>query len=259
MAIADYRGLREAGWTDDQLVAVLDEHDVTIDEVEVIFGFSAPPGPADVPERPGLTYADPDVEAAAFRMADVFGARRVQAVDRLGEMRADDEAIDAFGALCDRAAAHELGVALEFVPYSSISDLDSAVAVVEGAGRSNGGLCIDSWHFFRGGHSLDALAGVDPTRIVMIQINDGPMKPEDDNRMADAVHHRRCPGEGEFDLDGFVGTLARLGVEAPISVEIYSDVLDRLPSAVAARAAAASTCGLLDRARRPLPESPCDR
>jgi sugar phosphate isomerase/epimerase len=40
-------------------------------------------------------------------------------------------------------------VALEFRPYSNIPDVAAAANIVAEADRANGGLCVDTWHFFR--------------------------------------------------------------------------------------------------------------
>ncbi len=249
MMVGNYLTLREQGWRDSELLAVLRHFDVTLDEVEVLFGFFATPGPAGLPDRPGLIYADPAVEQGAFHLADVFGARRVQVVGTFDDTPVGAEVIEAFGDLCDRAAGHGLQVALEFLPYSNIADLSTATKIVDSADRPNGGLCIDSWHVFRGSTDLDALAATDPTKILMLQINDGPATPTDLNRRVDAVHHRRCPGEGEFALDDFLRVVDQPGLDAVVSVEVYSDALDRLPTAEAARRAADTTQSLLARHR----------
>ena len=38
-----------------------------------------------------------------------------------------------------------MGVALEFVPYAAVRDLPGAAAVVEAAGRANGGVLVNSF------------------------------------------------------------------------------------------------------------------
>lgn len=250
LALPYYAALRADGWTDDELHRVLDDFGVTIDEVEVLFGFHAPPGPANLRARPGLVYADPAAERTAFRLADEFGVRHVQAVGTLGDETAGPEAVDAFASLCDRAAPHGLAVALEFVPYSSIPDLASAAALVAAADRPNGGLCVDTWHFFRGRPDLDLLASVPGGQVLMVQVNDGPEQPDSQDRMVDAVHGRRCPGEGDFDLDGFLGALDRPDIAASVSVEVYSDALWRLTSTEAARRAVTTTRSALAADRR---------
>jgi sugar phosphate isomerase/epimerase len=245
MAIPDYLALTAAGWTDTELLRVLSDHGMRIDELEVLFGFAGPPGPAGVPDRPGLVYADPAIEAAAWRMADVFGPSHVQAVGTFASGPPGPEVVSAFAALCDRAAPHGVKVALEFVPYTDIPDVTTAAGVVSGAGRPNGGLCVDSWHFFRGSAAVSDLRAVDPAAILMIQLNDGPAVPDTANRAADAVHHRRCPGDGDFDLATFLAAMVGPELAASISVEIYSDSLWRQTSEQAARRAGETTRSLL--------------
>jgi sugar phosphate isomerase/epimerase len=247
LMIGDYLALRKACWTDGELLGVLEQHGVTIDEVEVLFGFAGPAGPANIPERPGLIYADAEAERAAFHMGDVFGVRNVQATGRFTSPPTRSGTTESFGSLCDRAAEHGMAVALEFVPYTDIPDLAAAAQIVADAGRPNGGLCVDSWHFFRGSADFHTLEGLDPAIIRMIQINDGPVVPEDSNRAVDSVHHRRCPGEGEFHLERWLGAMNRPGLAASVSVEVYSDELTRMGTAAAAQRAGAATRDVIQR------------
>lgn len=241
LMLGEYIALRAQGWTDAALRAVLDEHSVVIGEVEVLFGFAAPPGPAAVAERPGLVYNDPDLERAAFHLADAFGVPTVQAAGTFADPPPTDQVAEAFAKLCDRAAAHGMKVALEFVPYTDIPDVAAADAIVAAAGRPNGGLCVDSWHFYRGRANLEALQGVPAERITMIQVNDGPLRPDSVNRRFDAIHNRRLPGDGEFDLVTWLRAMRRPGLHASVSVEVYSDALAALGAAKAASAAFAAT------------------
>ena len=55
-----------------------------------------------------------------------------------------------FAALCDRAARHGLLVAFEFLPWSDVPDVAAAWRLIRLADRKNGGLLIDTWHYFRG-------------------------------------------------------------------------------------------------------------
>ncbi|MFC0529093.1 sugar phosphate isomerase/epimerase family protein [Phytohabitans kaempferiae] len=247
LSVPYYRQLLEQGWTHAEMRRVLDDFAVTIGEVEVIFGFCAPPGPANIPERPGLVYADPEVEAAVLRLADEFGAPRAQAVGTFDTEPPGERAVEAFAALCDRAAPHGLSIALEFVPYTNIPDVATAAAIVSAADRSNGGLCVDAWHFFRGDPDWHELAKAGPAHFTMVQVNDGPLVTETGNVRMEAVSRRRCLGEGEFDLERFLQVVRPAGDPRPVSVEVYSTALDRLPSARAARAAVA---GLADRMPR---------
>ncbi|MEU7812208.1 sugar phosphate isomerase/epimerase family protein [Pseudonocardia sp. NPDC049154] len=237
LAVPYYRRLRAEGWRPAELRAVLDDHGIVAAEAEVLFGFCAPPGPANVPGRPGMVYADPEVERAVVELGDELGVPLVQAVGTFDDRPVDQRVVDSFGELCDRLGPHGLTVALEFVPYTNIPDVSTADRVVTAAGRANGGLCVDSWHFFRGDADWAALSSVPADRIVMVQVNDGPLRPETDDVRAEAVSRRRCVGRGEFALGRFLDVVRPPGDPRPVSVEIYSDALDRLTSVDAAHAA----------------------
>ena len=198
--------------------------------------------PANVPDRPGMIYADPETEQMAFHLADVFGARRVLALGTFDCRPVGPDVIDAFAALCDRAASHSMQVALEFTPYSNIPDARTASQIVAAAHRPNGGICIDAWHFFRGSADFDDLAAVDLAKTFMIQFNDGPATPIDPDLRADAIHNRRCPGQGDFDLERFLRTLDQPGLDLPVSVATFDHRLHRQTTSAAVHAAAASTC-----------------
>lgn len=252
LTTVEYRHLLTIGWTDVTIRATLERYGITLAEAEFIVGFWVEPGPANLPERPGLVYADPVAEAALFRMADEFGVGVMQAVGTFDSCALGDEVPEAFAALCDRAAPHGLDVALEFVPYTSIPDLDTARGIVTAAGRPNGGLCVDTWHFFRNGGDVSQLAGIDPAIVKMVQVNDGPIVPGPDVR-TETVTMRVCPGEGEFPVADFLRTLAEAGVDIPLSVEIYSLELERSTSMAAAERAAAGTWAAAEQASRPAP------
>jgi sugar phosphate isomerase/epimerase len=131
-----------------------------------------------------------------------------------------------FAGICDRAAAHGLLVAYEFLPWTETPTAEATLPIVEAAGRANGGLLVDTWHLFRGGGTLDSLAALPPARITAVQIDDaGPPVGE---MWEDTTLRRLLPGRGELDLVGFLRTLRSMGVDAPIGIEIMNADLDRL-------------------------------
>lgn len=143
-----------------------------------------------------------------------------------------------FGALCDAAADLGLSIALEFVPTGGVPGLREALKVIDKAGRPNGGLMIDAWHFFRSNSSLADLAAVPGDRIFSVQLNDAPAAPEPDLNIG--MMNRQLPGEGEFDLTGLMRALAATGTDAFVGVEVFSKTLDDLPTDDAARECAAA-------------------
>ena len=232
MHVRDYANLRSAGWTDADLRAVLRDNGFDLIEIETLLGWDDPPERRDAD---GVRR-----EQLAFELADAVGARHVVAVGALtGEAR--DTAAEGFAGLCDRAADHGLLVALEPQACSTITDLQSAVAIVRTAGRPNGGLNLDIWHATRGSWPRAELAALNRDEIVVAQIDDGPLTPVTDDYLAECTHYRAVPGDGEFDIAGFLGVLYGTGTTAPVSVEVMSDELDELPVRTAAERLATAT------------------
>jgi sugar phosphate isomerase/epimerase len=110
---------------------------------------------------------------------------------------------DTFGTFCDAAAGHEIRVELEFVPYWGIPDLTAAWKIVQGAGRGNSGIMIDTWHFQKGSRDFEAdlalLRTIPGRYLTSIQLADGAVTPEADSLRGEGTL-RRFPGDGELAL-----------------------------------------------------------
>lgn len=166
-------------------------------------------------------------------LAAKLGASVVSTAELFGVPFDLDSIVGHFGTLCDAAADHGLRIALEFVPTGGVPALQEAMQVIDRAGRNNGGLMVDAWHFFRSNSSLADLAAVPGDRIFSIQLNDAPATPEPDLNVG--MMSRLLPGQGEFDLTGFMAALAATGTEAFIGIEVFSKSLDRLSTQMAAQ------------------------
>ena len=198
---------------------------------------------------PGHDEACRRQEALAYEMADRWGCRYVQVIgDAEGPL---DGAAAGFAALCDRAADHGLLVGLEWVPsMTNIVDAATALRIVTEADRSNGGLCVDSWHFTRSTNNLDDLRAVPGDKVVATQWNDGTVAPQHADYYTDCLTNRVPPGEGEFALIEIVRILDANGSTAPIGIEVCSAELWARPVDVAARAGAQSMQRVLAAARQ---------
>ena len=182
-------------------------------------------------------------------LAASVGARSLTAVEFFGARVDTGAAAEAFARLCELAADAGLLVHLEFLPWAGIPDLRSAWEIVRRADRPNGGLLIDSWHLFRSGSTLDALRALPGARILAVQLDDAPARPEAD--LAEETQHRRLlPGDGSFDLVGLVRALDAIGSRAPLGVEVFSDALADRPIDALARASASAARRVVERARR---------
>jgi len=230
--IGEYQRLRAEGARDADLRSVLDHYGMPLVEIEALRGWSA-------------TGADRaaylQTERSVFAMSDALGpGHHVQVIGPYtGTL---DDAAEAFAGVCDRAAEHGLAAAIEFLPeMSNIPDAATAMQIVTRAGRANGGICLDCWHHFRGANDDDMLRAIPVQRIFTVQFSDGPRRPVDPDYYTDCTRYRDAPGEGEFDLAGFLGLLAESGVRLPLSVEVISADLLQRPAAEVARRLAGTT------------------
>ena len=236
--IGDYERLRAEGARDADLRAVLDHHGMRVVEIEALRGWPAmTDSSASSAERAAYLRA----ERSVFAMSDALGpAHHVQVIGPYtGTL---EDAAEAFAGLCDRAAEHGLAAAIEFLPeMSNIPDADTAIRIGTLAGRANGGICLDCWHHFRGANDDAMLRSIPAGRVFTVQFDDGPRQRVDPDYYTDCTRHRNVPGEGEFDLVGFLRLVAEMGVRLPLSVEVMSADLQPRPAGEIARRLADAT------------------
>ncbi|GHE77193.1 IolI protein [Amycolatopsis deserti] len=232
LRVSDYLG---ADMSDVDVRDLLDRHGVRVFELEHTWDWAAGVDPA---------------EEAMFRLAERIGVRHLN-VPMFAEHPLP-ALVEPFAALCDRAAAHGVLVGFEFLPYSHVRTLGEVWQVVAAADRPNGGITFDLWHWFRSGGQPPDLTGIPASKIVTIQLCDVLRQPGPD-LTEEARHRRLLPGQGAGDTLGTLRALREHGVTAPVSVEVFSDDLDALPAADAARLAFDAGTDVLDRAGYPAP------
>jgi sugar phosphate isomerase/epimerase len=135
--------------------------------------------------------------------------------------------------LCDLAAERGLSISLEFLPFSGLPNIASAVRVLEAADRENLGLVIDLWHWQRGGPDLETLRSVAPERIHLLQLNDAAPEPGEDLMLESMM--RLLPGEGAVDIPTVLETLAEMEASPVVITEVFSRALCDLGPAENAR------------------------
>jgi sugar phosphate isomerase/epimerase len=245
----DYQEARDEGYSDADLALLLEDHGLVVAELDPVWWWTPGAASFSVPSELDPMDLFRFGETELFHVGEVLGARSVNAADVLGGAWDVADAAAAFAALCDRAAERGLLVHLEWLGWSRIPDLATALEVVTLADRPNGGLNIDMWHCARTGTSAADLLRVPAHRVLAIQIDDGPAEAEEN--LVDATLHRRLlPGEGAFDLRGYLGSLRTIGARAPVGVEVFSDDLHALGPDEAAGRAARATRDLLSEVER---------
>jgi sugar phosphate isomerase/epimerase len=180
--------------------------------------------------------------------AEAFGSTVISSVAVYPARVPVEDLAEPFAVLCDRAAAVGAAVQLEFLPVPPVGDVATAWRIIRDAGRPNGGILFDTWHFFRGNPDFEALSQVPGDRIYGVQINDGSAEVvESPGR--DALRHRRHAGDGIFDLSRVVAALDAIGGLHAAGPEVFSVELHALPPDDIARIAAEAFDQLAERLR----------
>jgi 2-keto-myo-inositol isomerase len=138
------------------------------------------------------------------------GATRVQVVA---------ESVKVLTELCDIAAAHNVGLAFEFLGQTdcSVPTLDLAAEIVREVNRKDLGVVIDSFHFYAGNSTLEMIEALEPEMIRIFHINDAEDLPRE--QLED--RHRLLPGLGILPLREILSSFRKIGYDKVASVEIF--------------------------------------
>jgi 4-hydroxyphenylpyruvate dioxygenase len=133
----------------------------------------------------------------------------------------DDLAAEQLHALAARAADRGRRIAYEALAWGRhVNEYDHAWRIVEAADHAALGTCLDSFHILSRGTDLGAIAGID--KVFYLQLADAPHLSMD---VLQWSRHYRCfPGQGAFDLVGFLARVLASGYPGPLSLEVFNDV-----------------------------------
>jgi len=107
-------------------------------------------------------------------------------------------AVENFKKICEIAAADGNRVGSEFLPYSPVKTVAQMWGIVKAANMPNGGICLDPYHYFKGGSSLDSLRAVPVEKIFIVHTNDLKASNPDVDLATLTRNYRVMPGEGSF-------------------------------------------------------------
>ncbi len=113
--------------------------------------------------------------------------------------------------------------AFEFIGhYASITNLIDAGAMIEKTAQPDATLCLDAFHLWNGGSTLEDLRAFPGDRIAHFHIDDAdPKKPQGTQDDSDRV----LPGDGQIDLPDMLAALAETGYDKWLSLELFDKTL----------------------------------
>lgn len=130
-----------------------------------------------------------------------------------------DESVKVLNELADIAEKYNVGLAFEFLGQSdcSVQTLDLDKKIIELVNRENVGLVIDTFHFYAGNSSFEAIETLDPEKLFIFHINDAEDLPKEN--LTDA--HRLYPGEGILPIREIKQRFDKIGYDRMVSIEIF--------------------------------------
>jgi sugar phosphate isomerase/epimerase len=161
-------------------------------------------------------YGD-DLIRHVLDAAGELGARYVLTVSDDADL---DGTVERFGRLCEDAADRGLLVALEFMRFTSVADVDAAITVVSEAAHGAGRIVVDGLHLARSGSRPADVDRIPAGRLAYVQVCDAPdMQPPHGDLAHEARHERLLAGDGALP----VGELLACTGTVPVSIEVQSD------------------------------------
>jgi sugar phosphate isomerase/epimerase len=131
----------------------------------------------------------------------------------------DRELCETFAMVCDVLAVVGTRPAIEYLPFTPANSLATAKVLVEHVGTERARILFDTWHHFRGPDTDADLDAASADLIAYIQFDDARPMISDD-LVAETIHRRTFPGDGEFDLVGYCDRIKAKGWDGVVSVEI---------------------------------------
>jgi len=165
-----------------------------------------------------------------FTAAVELGAHHVKLGNLKRTTASMTQLTDGFAAMCADAADRGVPpLAYELMPFDvNAPSIAGVVEIVSASDPAQGGIAIDTWHLGKLAITPDDLAAIPPERLTFVELSDGQLENMPDHSR-ETTRHRRLPGEGEFDITGYVAALRGLGYAGPWGVEVLSDALRALP------------------------------
>lgn len=150
--------------------------------------------------------------------------------------------LNELGSIAERNGA---ALAFEFLGQTdcSVQTLDFCAEIVNEVERENIGLVIDTFHFYAGNSSFEAISNLDPKKLFIFHINDAEDLPKES--LTDA--HRLYPGEGILPIREIKAKFDEIGYDRMVSIEIFRPEYwnqDPFEVAIKARRATIDVLGL---------------
>ena len=130
-----------------------------------------------------------------------------------------EESVRVLSELGEIAEQHDVSLAFEFLGQTdcSVQTLDLCNEIVEKVNRENIGNVIDTFHFYAGNSTFEAIDNMKPEKLFIFHINDAENLPKE--QLTDA--HRLYPGTGILPIKEIKAHFDKIGYDRMVSIEIF--------------------------------------
>jgi sugar phosphate isomerase/epimerase len=151
---------------------------------------------------------------ASIVQATVWDSERERVVERVA-------------ALADYASDVNLGITIEYMPYSRCVSFDDALSIVRASGKDNVYVLLDALHFVRSGGVISDLERDESSAYSFVQLCDARAEtPKYDDLRYESINDRLPLGEGATNLGAIMDLI---DTDLPLSLEIPCQRLKDLP------------------------------
>ena len=204
----------------------LDEGRAELGSLEAVAGFLADAGMRASVLELLLTWPDGEPGACDAEVAVMQAAAEIMQPDVIlaGCM---GPSLAPGAAACLKAQCRALApykVALEFLPWSGLPTLASAVDLVREIDEENLGFVLDTWHFAWAGQDFTTLESIPAEKIHFVQLGDLASETSSDV-IVETLGHRLRPGEGVVDWPRMRRVLDAEKLGCPIGTEQFNDAV----------------------------------
>lgn len=171
---------------------------------------------------------------AAFDTMEELGAPLLLVCSNTTAEASDDEerAAAQLFALAERAGRRGLRIGYEALAWGKcVATVDKAWRIVKLANNPSLGLILDSFHTLVRSDDWSSLSELPANRIVFVQLGDAPRMQLD--ALSLRRNYPRMPGQGDFDVAGFLRSVVATGYKGSVSVEIFNEGTSEAPLATA--------------------------
>ncbi len=162
---------------------------------------------------------------AKFQVMIDLGVDTILLCSNVSPAAFDDDALAAeqLRRVSEAAADDGIRVAYEALAWGRhVDTYGHAWKIVDAADHPNLGICLDTFHVLSRRDDPAGIRDLPGEKIFYVQFADAPDMSLD---LVQWSRHYRCfPGQGSFDLAGFLGHVLATGYDGPLSLEVFNDV-----------------------------------